>query len=175
MTTPAVLYGGGSGQIEIRCAAFALASVAFLLTAEREVSFRVLALAGACAGFFIAAKYYGLIFAGAAGLVAIFHRDGFRRGFVFGSAALVAGFQWYLWNYLHTGDPVFPMLTNMLQFPDSAYWSQDFGTYFSDALARGELPLERTLLNWMLYRYIRSSTWWSGWKVVAPGWVSSQS
>jgi hypothetical protein len=150
-TTPMVLYGGGSGQIEIRCAAFALASVTLLLIAERETSLRLLALSGICAGFFVAAKYYGLIFAGAAGLMVIFHRDGFRRGLVFGIAVVVAGFQWYLWNHFHTGDPVFPMLTNMLQFPDSPFWTREFGTYFQDTLARGELPLERTFINWALY------------------------
>ena len=151
ITTPAVLYGGGSGQIEVRCAAFALAAVMFLLIAEREASYRILALAGICAGFFIASKYYGLIFAGAAGLIVIFHKDGLKRVIVFGTAALLAGFQWYSWNYIHTGDPVFPMLTNLLQFPDSAYWNGEFGKYFSDTLAQGELPLERSLLNWVLY------------------------
>jgi len=151
MTTPAVLYGGGSGHIEIRCAAFALASVVFLLTAQREASYRVLALAGVCAGFFIASKYYGLIFAGAAGLTIIAHRDGFKRGLVFSLAATVAGFQWYLWNYIHTGDPVFPMLTNLLQFPDSPFWNSQYGKYFADVLAQGELPLERSFLNWILY------------------------
>ena len=123
----------------------------FLLTAERRASYQALALAGLCAGFFIATKYYGLIFAGAAGLVVIYHRDGLRRGFVFAAAALVAGSQWYIWNYLHTGDPVFPMLTNMLQFSDSWIWTQEFGTYFSKTLALGELPLDRTLINWLLY------------------------
>ena len=151
LTTPAVLYGGGSGQIEIRCAAFALAAVMFLLIANKEASYRILALAGIATGFFIASKYYGLIFAGAIGLVVIVHHDGFKRSLVFSTAAIVTGFQWYLWNYIHTGDPVFPMLTNLLHFPDTPYWNSDFGKYFSDALARGELPLERSFLNWALY------------------------
>jgi len=151
LTTPAVLYGGGNGQIEIRCAAFALCAVMFLLASEREASYRVLALAGICAGFFIAAKYYGLIFAGAAGLVVLCHRDGLKRSAVFGIAALVAGLQWYVWNYIHTGDPVFPMLTNMLQLPETAYWNSEFGKYFSETLAKGELPLDRSITNWLLY------------------------
>ena len=29
-------------------------------------------------------------------------------------------------NYIHTGDPVFPVLTNMLQFPETAYWNSEF-------------------------------------------------
>ena len=151
ITTPAVLYGGGSGHTEIRCAGFALASIAFLLTSEREASYRVLALAGACAGFFIASKYYGLIFGGATGLAIIFFRDSSKRCLVFGAAALIAGSQWYLWNYFHTGDPVFPIITNLMQFPESSYWNSQFGTYFAEALAISELPLERSLTNWALY------------------------
>tara|TARA_B100000676_G_scaffold312137_1_gene384908 strand:+ start:1570 stop:3504 length:1935 start_codon:yes stop_codon:yes gene_type:complete len=151
LTTPAILYGGGNGQIETRCAAFALCAVLFLLVSEREASYRVLALAGICAGFFIAAKYFGLIFAGATGLVVLCHRDGLKRGTVFGIAALVAGFQWYMWNYIHTGDPVFPLLTNMLQLPETAYWNSEFGKYFSETQAKSELPLDRSITNWLLY------------------------
>ena len=151
LTTPAVLYGGGNGQIEIRCAAFALCAVMFLLVSEREASYRALALAGVCAGFFIAAKYYGLIFAGAAGLVVLCHRNGLKRSAVFGIVALVVGSQWYVWNYIHTGDPVFPVLTNMLQLPETEYWNSEFGKHFSETLAKGELPLDRSITNWLLY------------------------
>ena len=151
LTTPAVLYGGGSGQIEIRCAAFSLCAVMFLLASERKPSYRILALAGICAGFFIGAKYFGLIFAGAAGLAVLFNGDGLKRGVVFGVAALFAGCQWYVWNYVYTGDPVFPLLTNMLQLPDTTYWSREFGEYFSEIYGKGELPLERNFINWLLY------------------------
>jgi hypothetical protein len=151
VTTPAVLYGGGSGQIEIRCAAFALATVILLLGADRESSLRILAIAGLCAGFFVGAKFYGLIFAGAAGVVILFHRDGLRRCLIFGLAITLTGFQWYLWNWMHTGDPVFPMLTNLLIFADSSFWTREFGHDFAQTLAQGELYLDRTLLNWISY------------------------
>lgn len=151
LTTPAVLYGGGNGQTEIRCAGFALACAAFVLLGIREGSLRLIAIAGLCAGFFIGAKYYGLIFAGAVGLILLFNRKGLPRGLIFGIAAVLAGFQWYLWNWVHTGDPVFPMLTNLLQFPDTDFWSREFGLYFSEILAKGELPLERSVLNWISY------------------------
>jgi hypothetical protein len=151
LTTPAVLYGGGSGQVEVRAAAFALAAGAFIVAARRHDSYRLFALAGACAGCFIGAKFFGLAFAGAAGLFVLFSTNGLKRAFVFAIAAGLAGFQWYLWNWIHTGDPVFPMLTNLLQFPDSAYWTQDFGRYFTAIIAHGELPLDRSLVNWLLY------------------------
>lgn len=151
LTTPAVLYGGGNGQVEIRCAGFALACAFLIVGARRYNSHGMFALAGACAGFFIGAKFYGLAFAGAAGLFVLFSANGIRRAAVFSAAAVLFGFQWYFWNWLHTGDPVFPVLTNLLQFPDSAIWTREFGVYFSAFMDRGELPLERTLYNWVLY------------------------
>jgi hypothetical protein len=150
-TTPAVLYGGGSGQVEIRCAGAALAAAAFIVSAGRENSLRLFAVAGFCAGLFMAGKYFGLIFVGAAGLYVLFQCDGTRRVLVFGAAAAIAGFQWYLWNGIHTGDPIFPTLTNLMQFPDSDIWTRDFGLYFSDYMMRSELHLERSFLNWIAY------------------------
>lgn len=151
LSTPAVLYGGGSGQVEIRCAAFALACVVLVVAARRHNDYRLFALAGICAGYFIGAKFFGLAFAGAAGLFVLFHANGIKRALVFSAAAVLVGFQWYLWNWVHTGDPVFPMLTNYLQFPDSAIWTRDFGAYFTAVMEKGELPLERSVRNWLLY------------------------
>ena len=151
LTTPAVLYGGGNGQVEIRCALFAIAAVVFIVSSQQYNASGLLFLGGLCAGFFMGAKFYGLIFVGAAGLVILVQRGGVRNAAIFGSAALFAGFQWYFWNWLHTGDPIFPTLTNLLQFPDSSIWTRDFGRYFSQTLASGELPLDRTVLNWLSY------------------------
>lgn len=151
MTTPAVLYGGGNGQLEVRNALFAVAAVFFTVAGQKNKSDGLFILGGLCAGFFLGAKFYGLIFVGAVGLAILFQRGGLRNGIVFGVAALVAGFQWYLWNWIHTGDPIFPTLTNLLHYPDSAIWTQEFGRYFSETLASGELPLERTFINWLSY------------------------
>ncbi|NQV85899.1 MAG: glycosyltransferase family 39 protein [Woeseiaceae bacterium] len=151
LTTPAVLYGGGNGQVEIRSAAFVLASILFMISAHRNASYRLFALAGICAGFYLGAKFYGLIFVGASGLVVLCNRDGLRRGLVFGAAAILAGFQWYYWNWLHTGDPVFPILTSLFQLPDTLIWTREFGRYFTETVSRGELVLDRSLLNWLIY------------------------
>jgi hypothetical protein len=151
MTTPAVLYGSGNGQVEMRGALFALAVVALMISGRRNTAVGLFVLGGLCAGFFLGAKFYGLIFVGAAGLVILFQRGGVRNGLVFGVAALAAGFQWYLWNWMYTGDPIFPTLTNFLQYPDSPIWTREFGQYFAAMLAAGELPLDRTVFNWLSY------------------------
>ena len=151
LTTPAVLYGSGNGQVEIRGALFALAAVALTIAGRGNTAPGLFVLGGLCAGFFLGAKFYGLIFLGAAGLVILFQRGGVRNGLVFGVAALAAGFQWYLWNWMHTGDPIFPTLTNLLQYSDSPIWTREFGQYFAATLAAGELPLDRTIFNWLSY------------------------
>jgi 4-amino-4-deoxy-L-arabinose transferase-like glycosyltransferase len=151
LTTPAVLYGGGSGQVETQCSGFVLAS-AFALVAGRETgSWRLLAVAGMLAGFFVGAKYFGLIFAGAAGLVLLFHRQGIRFALVFGFAAFVIGSQWYLWNWWHTGDPVFPSLFTLLGLPDALFWNATYAEHHSTIYATAENPLARTIANWLLY------------------------
>jgi hypothetical protein len=152
LTTPAVLYGGGSGQMEMRCAMFVLVSFGLLLKSrEHGGNLRLLALSGLAAGFFVGTKYFGLIFAGAIGLVVLFHRQWIRRATIFGAVVLLAGFQWYLWNFINTGDPVFPVLTNLFQYPDSEIWTQEFGRYFKILQSQSELPMDLTLLNWVSY------------------------
>lgn len=151
LSTPAVLYGGGSGQVEIRCAAFALVCGMLVVFGRQHVDYRFIVLAGMCAGFFVGAKFFGLAFAGAAGLFILFQANGVRRALVFGAVAVAIGFQWYLWNWVHTGDPVFPVLTNLLQFPDSEIWTREFGAYFSATMDKAELPLDRSIANWLLY------------------------
>ena len=52
---------------------------------------------------------------------------------------------------MHTGDPIFPTITNLMQFPDTQFWTRDFGLYFTETIAKGELVLDRSLLNWAIY------------------------
>lgn len=151
LTTPAVIYGAGSGQAETRCAAIALASAFILVAGRKNGSWRVLAVAGMLAGFFVGAKYFGLIFAGASGLVLLFHRQGIRFAFVFGTAVLIAGCQWYVWNWWNTGDPVFPSLFIFLKLPDTVFWTAAYSEYYSSIYATAENPLARTVTNWLLY------------------------
>lgn len=151
LTTPAVLYGGGSGQVETRCAGIVLAAAFALVAGRKTGSWRLLAVAGMLAGFFAGAKYFGLIFVGAAGLVLLFHRQGIRFAFVFGVAVLVAGSQWYLWNWWHIGDPVFPSLFVQLGLTDGPYWTAAYSAHHSTIYATAENPLARTISNWLLY------------------------
>lgn len=144
LTTPAVIYGAGSGQVETRIALFVMvtawATVRTLETGRANYA----VLAGLGAGFFAAAKYTGLLFAAVSGLVIIFQRRWLKHGALFGAALLAAGFQWYVWNGIHTGDPVFPMLFQWLGRDDLVMWTKAHDLIFKDLYFRVENPLPRT-------------------------------
>jgi hypothetical protein len=100
------------------------------------------------AGFFAAAKYTGLLFAAISGLLILFQRRWFLHGALFGAALLAAGFQWYAWNAIHTGDPVFPMLFQWLGRDDLAMWSKAHDLLFKEFYFSVENPLPRSI-TWL--------------------------
>ena len=155
LTTPAVIYGSGSGQVEVKMALFVMAgawAVARFLETGRA-SFAV--LAGLGAGFYAGSKYLGLLFVAAAGLVILFQRGGAGRGIVaglcFGAAAVAAGSQWYAWNALHTGDPVFPAFFQWLGHNDLSFWTVEHDRWFKEFLVSAERAVPRTF--WWLVAY----------------------
>ncbi len=148
-TVPAVVYGAGTGQVEIRNAAFAMASAFAVGRALQTGRLNYALVAGLAAGFFMGGKYLGLIFAGSAGLSVLLQRRWLSAGTVFGVAALGAGFQWYLWNWIHTGDPVFPMLFEWLGNPSLGVWSEAQQQFFRDVFSANESAVSRNLF-WLL-------------------------
>lgn len=152
-TLPITLYAAGSGQIEIRMALFAMVSVWAAGRALAGGGIRFAVLSGLTAGFYLAAKYLGLLFAAAVAAVFLGHRRRLALGLGFGAAAVLAGFQWYAWNALHTGDPVFPMLFQWLGRDDLALWSKAQDLYFKDVFMGQDRPIPRTVLNMLLYPF----------------------
>ena len=153
LTTPAVLYGGGTGQVEARLALFALAGAFAVGDAVRTGRMGYAVLAGLMAGFFAGGKYFGLLFAAACALPLLARRGWFRRTVVYGVAVLGAGSQWYGWNLYHTGDPIFPGLYAFLDIPDSALWDQEHNAYFWNVFVPGEISVPVNLLWFIAYPF----------------------
>lgn len=145
LTTPAVVYGGGSGQVETRITLFVMTAAWATARAIETGNIRYAVLAGLGCGFFAAAKYTGLLFAAVAGIVILFHRRWLVHGAIFGAALLAAGFQWYAWNGIHTGDPVFPALFQWLGREDLVPWTKAHDLVFKQHLFKVENPLPQTL------------------------------
>jgi hypothetical protein len=153
LTTPAVIYGGGSGHVEPRIALFVMVSAWAAVRALETGHFRYAVLAGLGCGFFAAAKYTGLLFAGATGVVLLFRRRWLIRGAVFAAALIVAGFQWYAWNGVHTGDPVFPMLFQWLGRDGLAFWNKAHDIVFKELYFRSENSLSHSPLSLVLFPF----------------------
>lgn len=122
MTTAAVVYGAGSGQVEVRNALFVLLAAFATGKATKTGQLKYAVLAGIAVGFFVGTKYLGLLFAVAIGIVLIAQKGWLLRGTVYSIAVFAVGTQWYLWNFLHTGDPVFPVLFDFIGNPDIGIW-----------------------------------------------------
>lgn len=150
-TMPATVYGAGSGQVEIKAGLFVL--VCCIMTAEaiERRSLRYALAAGLAAGFFMAAKYTGLLLAGSAGGLLLLSPRRWVLAPVFSVAALIAGSQWYGWNWLHTGDPVFPILRPILSDNADGLWSEAFHQWHSSMWNENEQALPKTVWSFVIY------------------------
>jgi len=152
-TVPAVVYSAGTGQVEIRLALFVtiacLAAVA--ARSRRDIAFVV--IAGMAAGFYAGGKYTGLLFVAAVGLAMLYGKGGIRRASIYSATAVIAGFQWYFWNWLHTGDPFFPMLFDFVGVKDSTIWNAAQQLYFRQEFFGSELAVPRNLFWFFAYPF----------------------
>jgi len=153
MTTPTVLYGGGSGQIEVRTAGFVILTIAALMKAKEAGLSRYVAIAGMAAGMFVGAKYTGLMFGASCGLFLFMIRHWPKQMVVFGIASIAIGFQWYYWNWAHTGDPVYPMLFKFVPLETYRFWDNAHQAALENQLFAAEVDLPNNPLWMMLYPF----------------------
>ena len=154
LTTPVVLYGGGTGQIEVRNAGFVIIAVAALIRGRETGLLRYAVLAGLATGLFVGAKYTGLLFAAACGGAVLISRSRMMSVFLFGVAAGLFGIQWYIWNWIHTGDPVFPMLYGILNYADSGLWDTAHRQSMQGNMFTGERALPITPFSALIYPFL---------------------
>ena len=154
LTTPVVLYGGGSGQIEVRNAGFVIVTVAALLRGRETGFVRYAVLAGMATGMFVGAKYTGLFFAAACGAALFTVRRRSLALFLFSIAVWLVGFQWYAWNWIHTGDPVFPMLYGVLDYGGHEFWDEAHHQAMRQNLFVSENAIPVTLLSALKYPFL---------------------
>lgn len=130
ITTPAVIYGAGSGQVEVKMSLFAMVAGTAVMLALKTKLIKYTILAGIAAGFVMGSKFLGLLFVATCGIVVIAQRKWFIHGLTFSLAALIAGGQWYVWNYINSGDPVFPVLFEWLKHGYHAPWDENHANAF---------------------------------------------
>ncbi|EME70517.1 PMT family glycosyltransferase, 4-amino-4-deoxy-L-arabinose transferase [Paramagnetospirillum caucaseum] len=157
-TLPATIYGAGSGQVEVKLGLLVIIGALAAARAVERGCVRHAAVAGVAAGFFVASKYTGLLFAVALGLVLLLPAWRWRLALVFTATALLAGFQWYGWNWLHMGDPLFPTLRPWLPPSDPSVWPLEFHAWHKRTWNEGELALSRTPWSLLVYPFLATFT-----------------
>jgi hypothetical protein len=152
LTTPAVVFGAGSGQIELKLSLFATTALLAVMRGARSGDPRFAALAGLAAGLYLGAKATGLIFAGLCGLGFLVGKGRLRLAAIYGAATLATGVQWYLWNYVEAGDPIFPALFSLLG-AKHGFWSAANQAFLAANYFAIESPAPRNLLWLILYPF----------------------
>ena len=153
-TTPTVIYGSVSGQVEVRIALFVLLAAWAAARAIKTGHVRYIILCGLAAGLYGASKYVGLIFMASTAIVIIIQPRWFRVGVMFSLAAVIASGQWYLWNFVHTGDPIFPVLFPLIGVSDPAIWDLAHHRLLKDVFFAAETPIPVTPFGLLSYPFI---------------------
>jgi hypothetical protein len=152
ISVPAYVYGAGSGQVEVRIAIFVMIAAFSLNAAIQTGLLRHVIVCAIAVGFFMGAKYTGLIFALACGIVIVMQKRWFVHGLVLTFVSVLVGCQWYIWNAVHTGDPVFPMLfETLVNHVEYKFWSAEQNQLFVDNYLSSEKILDPNFIN--LFRY----------------------
>jgi len=159
LTTPAVVFGGGSGHVEVRLSLFVLIAAFFIIESLHTNDIRHTILAGLGIGFFMGAKYTGLLFACTCGLVLCgllltSNRRWFLHAIVLVISTMLAGSQWYIWNWIHTGDPVFPILFNLIDYGGVAAWDSLHHKLLQDFIATAERSVPINFWWYLSYPFV---------------------
>ena len=139
MTMPATVYGGGTGQVEVRLALFVIIAGVGLMELNAGKWWQPILLVGVGVGLFLGGKLTGVFFATAIGIVFLMlPGPRIKRLTLFCVLTVIFGGQWYAWNFVHTGDPLFPMLFDFVSRLDLArgdYWNAAHESIFREYLA----------------------------------------
>jgi hypothetical protein len=154
LTTPAVVYSGGSGQVEIRNAMFVVVAAVAVGDALRTGQWRYAVLAGLAAGFYVGSKYPGLLFAFTCAVGLMFQRRWLSHGLGFTLAVIIAGGQWYAWNWWNTGDPVFPLLYSWVEYVAGFPWNEAQNAFYQSAYTGSEEILAVNPLTAFIYPFM---------------------
>ncbi|MBF0323910.1 MAG: hypothetical protein HQL42_02455 [Alphaproteobacteria bacterium] len=147
-TVPAWVYGAGSGQVEARIAPLVLLALFATIQAARGRDLRWAALAGLLAGAYAGAKFFGLPFAALCGLAVLTGRRLAPAAAFALVAAAMAG-PWYLFHAATLGDPIFPLLHDILGQPGPPLWDDAHAATLKATYSRSETDVPANLA-WLL-------------------------
>lgn len=155
LTIPAVVYAGGTGQVEVRLAAFFLvaayaSAMSVVASQPRTTATGWATVAGLSAGFAAGSKMTGLVLIFAIVVTVLVSKGGFRRAVIISGVAAITGCQWYLFNGAATGDPLYPLLWPFATPSPGFEWNSDVAGELGRMWA-AESTVPRNLLWFVAY------------------------
>lgn len=155
MTMPAIVYGAGTGQVEARAASFVIVAGFTVYIAIREDLVGAAFIAAVAVGLFFGTKYTGLVLGFACGIAFLSQgRAGLRHAIVFSLVAIFIGSQWYAFNFYHTGDPIFPLLWGIVEYPLNFPWSDEQSHRVRELYAVSETPVSKNIIWFLIYPFV---------------------
>lgn len=148
LTTPAIVYGGSSGQVEVRAAMFTMIAGFALERGVPSRDWRWAVVAGLAAGAYAATKLFGLFFLAASGVAVLLLFRQARAVIGFSLAALAVALPFFLAVWAETGDPFFPALFPVIGSP-SGLWNAEIQAAFQTTTVAPEKGVPANLF-WML-------------------------
>jgi len=155
MTTPAIVYGAGTGQVETRAAAYAIIAAYAIYIAIKEEHLGFIWIAGIATGLFFGTKYTGLLLGFACGIALLMRRQNrLKYATLFTIVTLAVGAQWYAFNFYHSGDPIFPILWGVVDYPANFPWTDAQSHRIHELYDLAESPVTKNFIWFFLYPFV---------------------
>ncbi len=155
MTSPAIIYGAGTGQVETRAAAYVIIAAFAAYCAIKENHLGYAWIAAIATGLFFGTKYTGLLLGFACGVVFLLQgRNRIKYATIFSIIALSIGAQWYAFNFYHSGDPIFPILWGIVDYPVNFPWSDIQSLRIHELYGLVESPVAKNIIWFFAYPFV---------------------
>lgn len=155
MTAPAIIYGAGTGQVETRAAAYVIVAAFSVYLAIKEDLLGFVWVAAIATGLFFGTKYTGLLLGFACGVIfLIYSQHRIKYAAFFSVVTIAVGAQWYAFNFYHSGDPIFPVLWGILDYPINFPWNDTQSARLQDWYGLKENPVAKNILWVFAYPFV---------------------
>lgn len=155
MTTPAIVYGAGTGQVETRAAAYVIIAAYAIYIAIKEEHLGFIWIAAIATGLFFGTKYTGLLLGFACGIALLARgQNRLKYATIFSIVTLAVGSQWYAFNFYHSGDPIFPILWGVVDYPVNFPWSDIQSYRVRELYDLFESPVAKNIIWFFLYPFV---------------------
>lgn len=155
MTTPAIVYGAGTGQVETRAAAYVIIAAYAIYIAIKEEHLGFIWIAAIATGLFFGTKYTGLLLGFACGIILLLRgRNRLKYATIFTIVSLAVGAQWYAFNFYNSGDPIFPILWGVVDYPVNFPWTDAQSARVRELYNLAESPIAKNIIWFFAYPFI---------------------